>query len=328
MSYGCGTLASPTGENLLSKGTLKCSSLGGKQHKLPARACHKRIKQENVEAHWDVKQPKAPTRLHGTAKPAKFGGTELLDGQADGWTTGDFWNVDSNIRKWSEHEVRRNAASSAHDVHRHDQVTRVVLPPQEPSFGSTREMVPRQSVSGVIGADSSFLEAFGFDLGLRDRQGCPVPLWKPSGSGEHFRSQRSFTRDRSRLADNFRTMRRTMSSPGNSMPASVTRFMPEDIGGETGELQAADDTVLEKQGRTFGSRSNPYWDRYDHSVKREAAKMSCGLHTASGRSHSDSYPIKDNLELNPASVYTLKFKKGGESSLRTHVSASRRVPTH
>jgi len=171
MSLGSGTLANP---HAFKKGTRKAARSNGKQHTLPQNPHTDRIFQEDVEPHWSPKQPKTPTRLWGTVKPVRgLGGEVREDGVADFWSTGEYWNVDSNIRKWGEHEVRRNAASAAHDVHRHDQYVRIVLPPQP---GEKKQRPERSCVSGVVSPADAFLEAWGFDLGLRDRQARPTKM--------------------------------------------------------------------------------------------------------------------------------------------------------
>ncbi|CAE8678032.1 unnamed protein product [Polarella glacialis] len=312
MSIGAGTLTVASG---FGNGTNKSARSNGKQHTLPDNPHHERTNPEDIEAYWDIPKPgakgKGPTRLWGTVKPTKYGGVERVDGVSTQWLAGEYWNVDSNIRRWGLHEVRRNAAAASHDVHRHDQITRIVLPPQPGS-----DKPPRQCVSGVVTADSCFLEAWGFDLGLRDRQANYAPLFKPVTSGEQFRSQRSYSRNCGRLAENYRMMRKTASVPGQVM-ASTLR--PEDIAGEAGEESSADDTMLLKAGRTFGSRSCSGWDRYDHTVRREAAKTSCGTYSPSFNLHPQGHVFKDELELNPASVYTKKYIKNmDESAFRGH----------
>lgn len=315
MSYGCGTLCHPAG---FRKGTAAASSSNGKQHTLPKQPAHRTIEAEDIEAHWNADQSTAPTRLWGTTKPAHYGGIEREDGQPELWLKGEYWNVDSNIRLWGLHEVRRNAASANHDVHRHDQITRIVLPPQP----GARNQRSRQCVSGVVGADSCFLEAWGFDLGLRDRQARPTTLWQPVNANQMFRGERSYERDLKRMTDNFRTMRKSATLPGTIMPANVVTLRPEDFGAEAGDVASAEDAMLDRSGRTHNSRSHRFHDQYDHTVKREAAKMACAIHSPCFRSHAQGHPFKENCELSPASVYTLKYQKGGEESLRKHVSAS------
>eukprot|EP00928_Gymnodinium_smaydae_P069989 TRINITY_DN53947_c0_g1_i1.p1 TRINITY_DN53947_c0_g1~~TRINITY_DN53947_c0_g1_i1.p1 ORF type:complete len:446 (-),score=63.80 TRINITY_DN53947_c0_g1_i1:41-1285(-) len=295
---------------------------------------HQRLTQSDVEAHWDLKQPRGPTRLIGTVKgeiqdvgrepKLKLGGEVRLDKQPDLWTSGEYWNVDSNIRKWGEHEIRRNMAAANHDVHRHDQIQRVVLPPQPGHVNMLGQPLPmRQSVSGVITADGSFLEAMGFDLGLRDRQAKPVKLWRPANSSEMFRSHESYQRDLPRMTDYYRTMRRSNSMPGSTQASTTMRevptLRPEDVGGQAGAHAEESDETHQKAGRTHGSRSCRYWDRYDHTCRREAAKMACGTFSPIYNSHPEFYPIH-NLELSPAAVYTRKYQLWGEEALRGHES--------
>merc|ERR1712232_72890 len=269
----------------------------------------------------------------------------------DFWLSGDYWNVDSNITKWGEHEIRRNLASASHDIHRHDQVRRLVLPPhpnRKDNLG--RELQDRQCISGVVSPDANFLEAFGFDLGLRDRQGGPIikkpgiaPGWSPVSKGEMFRSGRSYDRNVARLADSMKSMRRAQSTPGFSLIDTTSTIRREDFTSEHSNggdfcadcgMQSCvrpprpgrveEDKIDPKgghavaQGKTHGSRSCRYWDSFDHTCKREAAKTSCATFSASFNSHPEAYPLKYGLELNPASVYTKKHEMSGESALRYH----------
>jgi hypothetical protein len=205
----------------------------------------------------------------------------------------------------------------AHDIHRHDQKARITLLPQPVVGRLSRENKPRVTTSGFLSPDSCFLENWGFDLGLRDRQAAPATLWKPVGKCEQFRSVRSHNWDKKRMAESQRSMRLTASCPGETMTSTAVRMQPEDIGGEAGELAAGNDSDIVKMGRTHGSRSCHYWDSYDHTVKREAAKMAIGVHSPSHTSHPEEYPFKHG-DLNPAAVYSLKFKKEGHDGLRKH----------
>lgn len=315
MSLGCGTLAGPSGFKPIGTSAAASGKDGvGKQHSLPTSPAHSLITYEHIENHWDAKQSKSPTRLWGTTKGTRWKGEERQDG-AEHWLQGEFWNRDSNIKKWSEHEVRRNAASANHDTHRHDQITRTVLAPQ-PSKNGSAERLPRMCLSGVVSPDSCFLEAWGFDLGNRDRQGNICSTFKPCSKSEHFRAERSFNRNVERISDNFRTMRKTASSPSVSQVQAQT-LRPEDIGGDAGEMSHVDDSSTMTAGRTHASRSCRYWDSWDHAARREATKMSCGVHSQAFRQHKDDHPHKDNLELSPAAIYTRKFREmGGEDSLR------------
>jgi len=330
MSYSCGTLAHPAAFGL---STQAASVNNGKQNNLPKTFYHPHIKAEQVEAHWDANQKTVPTRLWGTAKGTKLGGETRPDVEAQTWTCGELWNCDSNIRKWTDWEVKRNAAAASHDVHRHDQITRIVLQPQATSKVKTA----RLCVSGVVSPDCCFLEAWGFDLGLRDRQGKPTRMFKPVTQGKQFRHPRSYNRDVSRIHAYKSTLGKTASSPGLTLPQdTVMTLRPEDIGGEAGEQGGSEAASLERQGRMYASRSCPYWDSYDHTCRREAAKMSCSIHSPSFRSHPENYAYVDELELTPAAIYTKKyregsgdrthsgFKQGGHAALRGYRDNSRR----
>jgi len=299
MSSGCGTLAHP--HSPLKKGNSRAASGNGRQHTLPKSPQHKLIDAEDIEAHWAPTQSKIPTRLWGTTKATKYGGVERVNGEADHWIHGDFWNCDSNITRWSEHEVKRNAAAANHDVHRHDQIRRILL-----QHGDKREK-------------ASSVGSGGFDSSSRDRPGGTI--WMPSSSCEHFRSVRSYSRNVDRLTHHFRSLRRSASSPGVS-PSEKMTLRPEDVGGEAGELSSLEDKSLESAGRTHGSRSCPYWDRADHAVKREGARLSNGVHSKSLHKHPDGHPFVDNCELRPAAIYTRRFKVGGEDNLRKYEGRS------
>ncbi|KAF4718163.1 hypothetical protein FOZ62_030474, partial [Perkinsus olseni] len=93
----------------------------------------------------------------------------------------ELWNVDSNISSWGKHKTRKTAAHLAHSVHRHDQIQKLKL------LGSDRP-----SNSGMLSADSCFLEAFGYSLGARDRQGRPCSIFLPVNVGRGFRSLQNF----------------------------------------------------------------------------------------------------------------------------------------
>eukprot|EP00434_Breviolum_minutum_P019919 symbB.v1.2.017574.t1/scaffold1369.1/size123032/7 len=298
MSYGCGTLAGPGGFNL---GIAAASRSNGKQNALPENPRHDRIPREAIDDSHEVSFNKEPTRLWGQVKATKYGGIERVDAVNTLWLSGDYWNV------------HRNGACANHDVHRHDQITKQVLPPKP---GDTRPL--RYCVSGVVSPDCCFLEAWGFDLGLRDRQGNNTTLWKPAGCQEMFRSERSFNRNIERIHENMKTLRGSASVPGSVMAQTLK---PEDIGGEAGELSTDDDATMLRAGRTHASRSCYGWDRYDHTCRREAAKLSCSVHCPSERKSPEGFPFKE-LDLNPAAVYTKKFRQSGEASLRARLSKS------
>lgn len=363
--HGCGTLASPSG---FAKGNAMASSSNGKQHALPKHPAHQLVEshpaaasqtltsknryeregfKKIVQAHWEAKQTMSPTRMWGTTKSTKWGGEERIEGEGDVWGKGEYWNCDSNIKVWGSHEVKRNAAAANHDVHRHDQRTRMVLPEhpnlkkpaREEEDDETEERDRskeggRQCTSGVVRPDCCFLEAWGFDLGQRDRQGNPVKLWKPPGQAQMFRGQRSFCRNTERMAETYRTLREPWLRKEASAPAILSftatdrafdkspKVRHEDVGGEAGDMAHPDDIALERTGRTHGSRSHNYHDCYGHASKREGARLALGMHAPSNRTHADGHPMKDNLELSPGSVYNLKFRKFGEAQVRTHMTAS------
>eukprot|EP00747_Dinoflagellata_sp_TGD_P164840 gnl/TRDRNA2_/TRDRNA2_185332_c0_seq1.p1 gnl/TRDRNA2_/TRDRNA2_185332_c0~~gnl/TRDRNA2_/TRDRNA2_185332_c0_seq1.p1 ORF type:complete len:350 (+),score=33.79 gnl/TRDRNA2_/TRDRNA2_185332_c0_seq1:80-1129(+) len=331
-SYGCGTLAAPGGldpatkfaNSTWSKGRGSPSSSTGKQHRLPLNPGHTHLDRETIDAHWDPKQPKKPTRLWGTVKSTKMGGEERIGGQ-DGqtWYTGTYYNPDSNIVPWTDHEIRRNAAMASHDVHRHDQIQRLVLPPQP----GQQHKPPRACISGVVTPDCCFLEAWGFDLGLRDRQARPAPLWKPVGGmhkGEMFRADRSYNRNWPRILEQYKTLKKSPSAPGTIVGLTTT-LRPEDVGGELGEIAGPEAKHMETMGRTHGSRSCYGWDDWGHTTKREGAKLCHAVHSPAFRFHPENLPF-DPCDLRPAGVYTLKFRKFGEESFRKHVPRSERVP--
>lgn len=322
---GCGTLASPASPENFRKGTSKkASSNNGKQHSLPANPAHqwhagtrdRLTAGRNDDGHDDVgehhgpTQPTKPTRLWGKVKPTQWGGEVRADGEAVGWLTGEYWNCDSNIHKWSIHEVRRNAASANHDVHRHDQITRIVL---DPAPGRA----PRRSVSGVASADSSFLEAWGFDLGSRDRQAKPVGTWRPVSQKEHFRSLRSYDHDLAAMTDGFRSLRRAASSAST---ASANKTTPQQQAMSMSMTSVGDGGL----GSTHGSKSCRGWDGGDHAVKREAAKMSLSTFAPAANGSRDDYTFVDN-ELRPGAVYSRRFRTKGHDSLRNHVPRNVKV---
>lgn len=330
MSYACGTLCHPAAFGTGNKGA---SISNGKQHTLPTKFYHPHIKLDQVEATWDAKHGKAPSRLWGTASATRFGGEQRPDSEACTWTQGDLWNIDSNIKKWGEHEVRRNASSGAHDVHRHDQIQRCVLAPQQ---GAKSSLKHRLCVSGVVSPDACFLEAWGFDLGLRDRQAKPVGLFKPVGKGEQFRAPRSYDRDIPRMAEHERSMKRSFSSPSevkSSLSGMLATLRPEDIGGEAGEHGGREALDHETAGKTHASRSCHYWDEYNHVVKREAAKLSCSIHSPAFRESKDAHPFVEEIEMRPQAIYTRRYRQAeknqpgsGHRALRGREGNSRRVP--
>jgi hypothetical protein len=159
------------------------------------------------------------------------------------------------------------------------------------------------------------MEAYGFQLGDRDREARTATTWNPAASSEMFRSGRSFYRNKSRMVENSRLLRKAASTP-------LLKPKPEDVRGEPEEEDGKNVEFL-KRGKTHGSRSCPYWDRYDHACRREAAKLSAGTFSPSLNSHQESYPFKGHLELSPASVYSLKFQQQGEGALRDRPAFSK-----
>lgn len=322
MSHGCGTLASPGG---FAKGNAGASSATG-QHTLPSNAAHKPLELHDhvasqplksglydreghrkiVQAHWEAKQTKTPTRMWGTTRTTKWQGEERTDNEQ--WHKGEFWNVDSNIRIWGLHEVRRNAAQMSHDIHRHDQKTRFVL--QDHPGEDRQEREERQSTSGMATADAGFLEAWGFDLGQRDRRGNPMPLWRPGGSSQMFTMK-------DECAESFRPLRKQRSAPGTLSTSGTIENKSEP--GEAPPSEIPPDRQIASQAR---NARICYHDSFGHAVKRESAKLSCGLHGPSFRSHADGLPVKDNVELSPASIYNRKYRKFGEEAARKHVTSS------
>jgi hypothetical protein len=112
----------------------------------------------------------------------------------------------------------------------------------------------------------------------------------------------------------------------------MTTLRPEDIGGEAGH-DGAEALDHETAGRTHASRSCRYWDCYEHCTKREAAKLSCGIHSPAFRTHKDGHPFVEELELRPQAIYSLKYRKAekeqpgsGHMSRRGRESNARRVP--
>jgi hypothetical protein len=107
---------------------------------------------------------------------------------------------------------------------------------------------------------------------------------------------------------------------------TASTLHPEDFGGELGEFSSPPEegkTIDPKgghallEGRTHSSRSSRYWDSFDHTARREATKMSCGTFSPSFNAH-EAHPLNCGIELNPASVYTLKYKQAGEDKHRYH----------
>eukprot|EP00435_Cladocopium_sp_Y103_P057483 s244_g19.t1 len=68
-------------------------------------------------------------------------------------------------------------------------------------------------------------------------------------------------------------------------------------------------------------------EQYDQGETsgRWAAKLSCSIHCPAERKSPEGHPFKE-LDLNPAAVYTKKFRMNGEASLRARLSKSTRGP--
>jgi len=309
MSIGCGTLAGPAA---FCTGTGAASRSNGNQHTLPVSPTHSVIKSKDIREHWGPNQPTSTSRLWGSALQTHYGGEERPDSQPDHWLHGDYWNVDSNIRKWTEHQVRRNMASANHDVHRYDQIKRALLTPH-PHHSLKHQRIPvRQCVSGVVSPDCCFLETWGFDLGMRDRQGLPITskIWRPPGgraAPEQFRSLRSYDRNVERMAESYRSLRKAVSH-SNLERVNAESFelstlaKPEDISGDEGVGgKAFQEQPVESRGTSHGTRCCLGWDDHGHAVRREGAKMSHSIHSHAVRAHKD-FPYV-NGRLAPASIY-------------------------
>ena len=118
----------------------------------------------------------------------------------------------------------------------------------------------RISRSGVMTADSSFLEAWGFPLGQRDRNGKQIEkLWKKTSTGEYFRGARSYE-----------------------------------------YLKPLEDLDFKRSisGSTHNSRTNFGWTAYGHVTAREGARLSCGTMNHRDRQHpypSDNCEMRPGL---------------------------------
>lgn len=283
MSSGCGTLSRSFELSTTHSASGNPPSGAKRQHTLPDSAHHSRdwYKREQQTTLPRGALKDSVSRLWGNTIPTPYGGEATVDNVPEYWEKGEYWNRDSNIRIWGPHEIRRRWANGAHDIHRHDQIIKIKLP------GSDRE-----SYSGVLSADCCFLEAWGFDLGLRDRNANKTPLWRPPCAQEQFRSKKAFQRSRS--VPESKMLDRTQEKPEHGT-----------------------------QGRTYGSVSHEGYDRYDHAVQREGARLSCAVHNAAMRRHHMHYP-HDHCNLRPAAIYTLKYQKFGEDKgLRDHVPRNR-----
>jgi len=69
-----------------------------------------------------------PDRKFCEVERTRFHGEALVhDKFNEWWERGEYWNRDSNIKRWNFQEIRRNAAQGAHDIHRHEQVNHETL---------------------------------------------------------------------------------------------------------------------------------------------------------------------------------------------------------
>jgi len=277
------------------------------QHTLPSNTRHTRTcvaPSNQIQGLKSMKEGmlnENPSRIWGKSKITRFGGEAMVDESPEFWEHGDFWNRDSLVRKWDQHQVRRQAAQSSHDVHRHDQLTRLKL------AGTNRI-----STSGLLSAGSSFLEAWGFPLGLRDRQSRPTSLWWPVSKTDQFRSRKNFAyslenhhSSRTPRADRSKTYRAETQGPQ--------------------ELHAgphcAQTGCGKNCGEIYGSCSSEFWDSWDHSCKREGAKLACSIHGQTHMTHPWGLP-HDKTDLRPGAIYSKKWKKWGPAALRDHVRRS------
>lgn len=193
--------------------TVKRSKSYG-QHSLPDNPYHtgqfSQASPKRVYAYKVVKgdnEPKFikindfPDRLYGSVKATRYGGEATVDQTPTHWEHGEFWNRDSLIKKWKEHEVRRQAAKSAHDIHRYDQWNPIIT-----------------------------TEKCSYSLGLRDRQGVPTSLWWPVSKFHQFRSPENYANffDHHRSGKLSRDQKSSMFRSLSSKPSGGSQKM---IGG-------------------------------------------------------------------------------------------------
>eukprot|EP00397_Hematodinium_sp_SG-2012_P024443 GEMP01025462.1.p1 GENE.GEMP01025462.1~~GEMP01025462.1.p1 ORF type:complete len:315 (+),score=51.14 GEMP01025462.1:51-995(+) len=273
------------------------------QHTLPENSKHIRLSEVVAKQIYATKgDPEGksqlvndyPARQWGEVTRTRVGGEQMIDSHPNYWEHGDFWNRDSLIRKWQPHHVRRQAAQSSHDIHRHDQITTLKL------LGSNN--VARVSTSGLLSADSSFLDAWGFPLGLRDRQSRPTSLWRPVSKIEQFRSKDNYVNSLENYHSNDRS---------KAERYKLCRSKSEGPDG--------DKTIGE--GLQFGSLSYEGWNAWNHVCKREFSKMACSIFGQARVAHPWGIP-HDQMDLRPGAIYTKKYKNGGDSALRDFVSRS------
>lgn len=281
-----------------------------RQHGLPTNPRHTRVPdREEVNEYW--------SSAH--SKGAK---TDPFSTKSELWSSGEFWNVDSNIRKWTLHEVRRNAAAANYATHAPDQVSRTMLVRHEDDRKTERQPI---STSGMLAGDEFYLGPAGFELGARDRAGLPVdPPWGRVGRGQMFRGPRSFDRNISRLADYKRSLmlpgavnpirshsEGTLASSSQPGQTLLDPFVAEDVLGES----ISKHTSPEQIGSMFDSRSCRYWDNWGHATKREAARLAYSVMSPQVTEHRDGHPVGECGEIRPAFVYTKKYKKARAGTL-------------
>ncbi|KAF4750857.1 hypothetical protein FOZ63_019514, partial [Perkinsus olseni] len=190
---------------------------------------------------------------------------------------------------WGQHKTRRTAAHLAHSVHRHDQIEKLKL------LGSDRP-----SNSGMLSADSCFLEAFGYSLGARDRQGRPCSIFLPVNVDRGFRSLQKYVMVGCRGGQDCLL---------SFLETSVDGLYPSGVKARRVHL------AYDQHGKTFAGGLRRDWDNWKHVTKREAAKLAQGVHSHAtrGLKAGACYP-QNNCEVNPAAIYSLKYRKFGEES--------------
>jgi len=256
----------------------------GRQHSLPREVHHTRMCQKEIKQMFPSVKTKdsftrilndKPTRPWGTGTLTRWGGEGVEDSTAEGWLCGNFWNTDSNIRLLDGWDNKREAAKTAHDIHRHDMITKLTLPGKD-----------RVSDSGVLSADSCFLEAWGFDLGLRDRGARPTSLWRPPTRELEF----------------------GIKVRSTGLPGSKSSSRQGSRRSRVYAYGTNDPVVLEDM-------QQPRWDGFEHVVKREGARRSQDIHRHEAMDHG--YP-HDKVELRPQAIYTRKYQKFGHEAYREH----------
>ena len=138
----------------------------------------------------------------------------------------------------------------------------------------------RPSESGLLPYGESFVARLGYDLGDVDREGRAVKVpWRRVDRDSNFRTEADY-----------------------KIKKENRKITDDNTEGDVCEYESC-------QG----------WTAYDHTVRREAAKISSRLHMHSARSLTNC--PTDDLHTNPAAVYSLKYRKFGEAALRAHHSA-------